>query len=172
MSKCLWSGWKWQKRVKQIASPFVLLPYKLWMFVKENPDRKKQYFFWDYRNSSRATFPLMHPPCLSHYIEVKMLYNSVLNIFLLNIIQISFIWIIWFVTMNWSIWLLCCLSSWSFTKVFKSIISIISINNFFNDILFILAYNYQTMLSKVPLTFSMVFLTYVETFFFLLQSWP
>ena len=106
------------------------------MFVKENPDRKKQYFYWDYRNSSRATFLLTHPPCLSHCIEVKMLYNSVLNIFLLNIIQISFIWIIYFVTINRSIWLLRCLSIWSFTKVFQPIISIININNFFNDILF------------------------------------
>ena len=141
------------------------------MFVKENPDRKKQYFYWDYRNSSRATFLLTHPPCLSHCIEVKMLYNSVLNIFLLNIIQISFIWIICFVTINRSIWLLRCLSIWSFTKVFQSIISIININNFFNDILFFFAFDHQTMLSKVPLTFSMVFLMYVETFYFLLQSW-
>ena len=141
------------------------------MFVKENPDRKKQYFYWDYWNSSRATFLLTHPPCLSHCIEVKMLYNSVLNIFLLNIIQISFIWIICFVTINRSIWLLRCLSIWSFTKVFQSIISIININNFFNDILFFFAFDHQTMLSKVPLTFSMVFLMYVETFYFLLQSW-
>ena len=40
MFKCLWSEWKLQKGVKEVASPFTVL----WMFVKENPDRKKRRY--------------------------------------------------------------------------------------------------------------------------------
>ena len=39
ISKCLWSGCKWQRRVKKLAS---LLPCDLWMCKKENPEKIKK----------------------------------------------------------------------------------------------------------------------------------
>ena len=55
MSKCLWSGWKWQKRYKEIVSPFTCCPVnREYSWKKSQIEKKANYALQHVRTDSRC----------------------------------------------------------------------------------------------------------------------